>query len=436
MRNPVWIRAGLVLMLVSASAAAQEVPHVFRGATIYPISSAPIEDGTLVVHNGKIVAVGPGSQIVSPPGAVEIDVTGKEIMPGLVDTHSHIGRGDGGDRSETVHPDVRILDAVDARNPGIMRARAGGLTTVNVMPGSGHLMSGQTVYLKLREGNTIYDLLYCDDVEKGICGGLKMANGTNPLREPPFTGTRAKSAAKVRQLFIKAQDYRAKVAAAAGDAEKMPPRDLGMEALGEVLAGKRIVHFHTHRHDDVLTAIRIAKEFGFRVVLHHVSEAWKIAEEIADAGVSASIIVIDSPGGKLEAVDMYNRNGVALEEAGVHLAYHTDDSITDSRFFLRSAAIGVRYGMSRSKALEALTLAGAQMLDLGDRVGSLEVGKDADFIVLSGDPLSTYTHVEQTWVEGKKLFDRADPEHKKFATGGYGVFSDAAGHSDHEEAAR
>jgi imidazolonepropionase-like amidohydrolase len=202
----------------------------------------------------------------------------------------------------------------------------------------------------------------------------------------------------------------------------MPKRELDMEALVQVLDGKRIVHHHTHRHDDILTVLRLAKEFGFRVVLHHVSEAWKVANEIAAAGAPASIIVLDSPGGKLEAVDIRWENGAALEKAGALVAFHTDDGITDSRLFLRSAAFGVRAGMSRKTALEALTINGAKMLDLQDRIGSLKPGKDADFIILSGDPLSVYTHVEQTWVEGRKMFDRSNPDDKKYAVGGYNVF--------------
>lgn len=407
---------------VYAPVAAQARAHVFRGATIYPIASAPIENGTLVVQDGNIVAVGDAASVQVPADAVMHDVRGKVILPGLVDTHSHIGGGDGGDRSAAIQPAVRILDAIDARDGGIQRARAGGITTVNVMPGSGHLMSGQTAYLKLRDGSTIYDLLFCDDVLKDICGGMKMANGTNPRGDPPFPGTRAKAAAMVREMFIEAREYRDKIRRADGDSEAMPSRDLGLEALVEVLDGERIVHHHTHRHDEILTVLRLAEEFGFRVVLHHVSEAWKVADEIAAAGVPASIIVLDSPGGKPEAVDIRMENGAALEQAGAEVAYHTDDGITDSRFFLRSAALGVRAGMSREEALEAMTLAGARMLDLEDRVGSLERGKDADFILLSGDPLSTYTHVEQTWVEGAKVFDRADPEDRAHAVGGYEIF--------------
>lgn len=408
-----------VSVLVASPLAAQEKAQVFRGARILPIASAPIENGVLVVERGKIVAVGAEGRVQIPAGAELHEVRGKVIMPGLVDTHSHIGGGDGGDRSSPIHPDVRILDAIDAEDDGIKKALAGGITTVNVMPGSGHLMSGQTAYLKLRDGRTIYDLLFCKDVLKEVCGGMKMANGTNPRGQPPFPGTRAKAAAMVREKFVKAQDYRARVRAANGDPARMPARDLEMEGLVEVLEGKRVVHNHTHRHDDILTALRLQQEFGYRLVLHHVSEAWKVADEIARARIPASIIVLDSPGGKMEAAEVSMTNGAALEKAGALVGFHTDDGITDSRFFLRSAALAVRAGMSRDAALYAMTLAGAKMLDLDQRVGSLERGKDADFIILSGDPLSVYSHVEQTWVEGTKVFDLSNPKDYAYAVGGF-----------------
>ena len=417
--------------LVVSPAAAQEAPHAFRGATLIPIAGEPIANGVLVVQGGRITAVG-GPETAIPADAVVHDATGKTIMPGLVDTHSHIGGGDGGDRSSPMHPSVRILDAIDARDDGIQKAQAGGVTTVNVMPGSAHLMSGQTAYLKLRDGNDIYDLLLCTDVLREICGGMKMANGTNPRGEPPFPNTRARAAAIVRERFVRAQEYREKVRAAGG-AQNVTPRDLELEALVEVLDGRRVVHFHTHRADDILTALRLSQEFGFRIVLHHVSEAWKVADEIARSGASASIIVIDSPGGKLEALGYSSDNGAALERAGVAvLGFHTDDGVTDSRWFIRSAGMAVREGMSRERALEGLTIAGARMLGLEERVGTLERGKDADFIVLSGDPLSVYTRVEQTWVEGVKVFDFADPDDRMFAVGGPGVFDPGAAAHTHD----
>jgi len=393
----------------------------FIGATVLPVSSAEIVAGTVIVKDGRIVAVGPAATTPVPDDAERIDVTGKVIIPGLVDTHSHIGGGSGGDSSAPVQPDVRILDSINPRDPGFRKARAGGLTTLNIMPGSGLLVSGQTVYVKLRRVDTMEELLQ-RDAEGNALVGLKMANGTNSQRDPPFPGTRGKSAAIVRQKFTAARDYQRKLADP--DVSKRPPRDLELESLVECLEGRRIVHHHSHRADDILTVLRLREEFGFRVVLHHVSEAWKVSGELARAGVPCSVIVLDSPGGKIEAMDMSLATGAVLEAAGVPCALHTDDPVTDSRLFLRSAALAVRAGMSREKALEALTLAGARMLDLGDRVGSLEPGKDADLVILSGDPFAVRTKVLQTWIEGRKVFDRDDPEDRLFAVGGYGAGRD------------
>jgi len=400
------------LLIFNSYGIAQDKPIAVKGATIYTVTGSTIEKGILIVQNGKIIAVGDASTSI-PSDAQVIDATGKVVMPGIVDTHSHIGGPAGGDNSNALNPEVRVLDAVNPESNDFKKALSGGVTTVNIMPGSGHLMSGQTIYVKLREANTIEGLLEVN--EKGIYGGMKMANGTNSMRGTGgFPGTRSKSAAMDRELFLKAVEYKKKVDSAKGVASKMPERDLRMEAMMEVLEGKRVVHFHTHKMNDILTVLRLQKEFGFRVVLHHVSEGWKVADEIAKAGVPCSIINIDAPGGKLEAMQCSPKTGGILEKAGVLVAIHTDDPITDSRFLIRSASLSVREGMSRQKALEALTISGAKMLDLSSKVGSLEKGKDADFVILSGDPFSVYTHVEQTWVEGKKRFDRAIPSDTKY----------------------
>ncbi|MFT7619530.1 MAG: imidazolonepropionase-like amidohydrolase [Planctomycetota bacterium] len=429
----------LSFLLIAIGGQAQET-RAFLADRIIPISGPEIENGVLIIRGNKIVAVGAAGSVAIPDGIKVEKITGT-IMPGLVDTHSHIGGGSGGDNSNPIQPDCRIWETLNAKDAGLRKAQAGGLTTVNVMPGSGHLLSGQTVYIKLRGSKTIEGLVI-KDTTGWVMGGMKMANGTNSIRSAPFPGTRAKSAALIRAKYIKAQEYVAKIAAAGDDASKRPDRDLALEGLAEVLSGKRVVHHHTHRADDILTVLRLAKEFGFRVVLHHVSEGWKVAEEIAAAKAPCSIIVIDSPGGKLEAVDLRFETGAILEKAGVATAFHTDDGITDSRLFLRSAAFAVRAGMSRKGALEGLTLTAAKMLDLGHRVGSLEPGKDADFIVLSGEPLSVYTKVLQTWVEGKKVFDRSDPADRLFAVGGYGASDNqvmhthcgwAGPHDDHDD---
>lgn len=416
----------LLLGSMSLCLAAQEKLIAFTHARLLTMEGAEIPDGTLVVYKGKVVAAG---RVGIPEGAEVRDVKGKWIMPGLVDSHSHISQSGGADGSAPIQPEVRISDALNVRSAEVMKARAGGVTSVNVMPGSGHLLSGQTIYLKLREGGTV-DELAMGKVGSGYLGGLKMANGTNPRRQGPtagnFPGTRAKSAALVREQFVKAQEYQKKIKAAGEDPKKLPERNLGLEILVEVLEGQRVVHHHTHRHDDILTVLRLQKEFGFKVVLHHLSDGWMVADEIAKSGAPCSVIVIDSPGGKLEAKDMRLSTGAALEKAGALVGFHTDDGVTDSRWFLRSAALSVRAGMSREGALRAVTINNAKILGLEGRLGSLKAGKDADFLLLSGDPLSVYTHVEETWVEGRRVFDRAKPEHRKYATGGLGASHDSA----------
>jgi len=423
MKNRFFLISLFILPLLAWAipGSAQERPIAFTGATIYPIEQAPIENGVLLIEGGVITAVG-DSKTRIPRNALISDVSGKVILPGLVDTHSHIGGGDGGDRSSATHPDVRVMDSFNPLSPSIKKALSGGITAANVMPGSGLLMSGQTIYVKLRAATDVQDMLLCSEEYPEVCGGLKMANGTNPIGSGNSPGTRAKSAALVRALFVEAQDYQQKIMAAQDEENNMPARNLRLETLIEVLEGKRTVHHHTHRHDDVLTAIRLADEFGYDMVLQHVSEAYKVADEIAASGYPSSIITLDSFGGKMEAKDFSNANGAALEQAGAAVGIHTDDDVTDSRLFLRSAAFAVREGMSRDKALEALTLANAKMMRIDNRVGSLKKGKDADLVILSGDPFSVYTHVEQTWIEGQKIWDRSNPEDKKIATGGYGVF--------------
>lgn len=425
----------VLLLWMSETTIAQEKPIVFKGANIITGTGQTFSGGTMVVQNGKIIAVG-AANIAIPANATIVDAAGKTIMPGIVDTHSHLGGPQGGDATNPLNPEVRAMDAINPISDGFKKALAGGITTINIMPGSGHLMSGQTVYVKMREGKIIEDLLITN--EKGVNGGMKMANGTNSIRNGNgFPGTRAKSASLDRELLLKAQEYKRKMERAGKDSSKLPERDLRMEPLVEVLNGKRIVHFHTHKYNDILTVIRLSKEFGFKPVLHHLSEGWMVADEIAKAGLYCSIITIDAPGGKLEATNLSFKTGGVLEKAGVQVGFHTDDGITDSRLFLRSAALNVREGMSRQKAMEGLTIVGAKMLDLSTRVGSLEEGKDADFVLLSGDPFSVYTKVEQTWVEGKKRYDISNPEDRAYLTGGYGVYSADRGefhhHGDEED---
>lgn len=404
--------------------------RAFTGATIHPIATPPIEGGTLVVRDGRIVAVGPAGEVEIPADAERIDVSGKTILPGFVDTHGHYGigplgsRGDVNEGTGPTHPALRVMDSILPRDPAIGQALAGGITSANIMSGSGSVMSGQTAYVKLR-GETVEEMLYRDDGGRPL-GGMKMANGTNPLRSSERPSTRMTTAAIARALFVDAQEYAARwdgyeAKRAAGEEVEAPERDLGLEAVAEILRGERTVHHHTHRADDILTVLRLAREFGFEAVIQHGSEAWIVADEIAAAGVPASVLVVDAPGGKLEAVNVNPAGPGILERAGVKVALHTDHWIVNGRFLLREAAIAVRHGMTREAALRALTIHPAEMLRLDDRIGTLEPGKDADFLILSGDPFSVHTKIEETWILGEKVFDLDDPAQRRWATGGHAV---------------
>jgi imidazolonepropionase-like amidohydrolase len=406
---------------------------VVKGAKIYPISGPPIEHGVLVVTNGKIVAVGEDGKVSIPAGSTVQDATGKVVMPGIVDSHSHIGIApnptvsnseDDNEMTGPIQPALRALDAIDPADPNIRMATAGGVTTANILPGSGNVMGGQSAYVKLR-GTTIEQMLI-----PGTIGGMKMANGTNPKgygRRDLAPMTRMEEAALARGIYEKAQQYQEKWAAynkavAGGDKTAKPPdRDLGLDAVVQILEGKRIVHNHSHRADDIMTVLRLSDEFHYRVVVHHGSEACRVVDELAKRHVPVSYTMVDSPGGKLETINIDMSCPGMLEKAGVKVAFNTDDPITPSRLLLRQAALAVRGGMSTDAALKGLTIYPAEMLDLGDRVGTLQPGKDGDFIVLSGEPFSVYTHVLQTWIEGQKVFDRSDPRDLHYATGGFAV---------------
>jgi imidazolonepropionase-like amidohydrolase len=404
-----------------------EKVRAFVNATIHTATAdAPIQNGHLVVKGGVIVAVGAGKPDL-PAGAEVIDLKGSTIIPGLVDTHSHVGvysrpgvtaNSDGNETSGPVQPAVRAIDSFNVDDPGIRMALAGGITTANVMPGSGNVIGGQTVYLKYR-GRSIEEMRILGRAGKGeILGGLKMANGENPKgygrtkQQAPFT--RMKIAALQRDTFQKAKEYKAKI-----DAGTKVDRDVALEPIVEVLEGKRTVHFHCHRADDLLTAIRISEEFGFELVLQHATEGYRIPDVLAKKKIPVSLTLVDSPGGKAETIGRLDENAAVLDKAGVLVTVNTDDPITEVRFFLRTGAIAVRGGMTEAAALKTITINAAKVLHLDHRLGSLEKGKDADFVILSGAPFSVYTHVLQTWIDGKKVFDRTTD--RAYQEGGFAL---------------
>jgi len=419
----------LVLLFLAFAARAQDGDAsgvvVIRGARIFTVADGVIERGTVVMRGGKIAAVGPVDEVAVPDGATVVDGSGRVVVPGLVDTHSHLGvyarprvvaNSDGNESTGPVQSLVRAIDSIYPRDPGIRQGVAGGVTTANIMPGSANVMGGQTAYVKLR-GKTVAEMLI--DLGDGP-PGMKMANGENPKRSYGGRGkapaTRMKVMALQRGIFLKAQRYQEKRA-------KDPdhPRDLALEPVVEILEGRRTVHFHTHRADDIMSALRLRDEFGFELVLQHATEAYLVADEIAKRGVACSHTIVDSPGGKPEALNLRFETPGETAAAGIVVAVNTDDPVTESRFFLRTAALCVRGGMKRTDALKAVTLNAARMMHLEDRVGSIEPGKDADVVLLSGDPFSVYTRVLGTWIEGVRVFDRADERDLRHATGGHHV---------------
>jgi imidazolonepropionase-like amidohydrolase len=419
-----------LVLLLHGDGPAKSKAVAYHAARIYTAAGEPIQDGILIVEDGKIVAVGPKDKVTIPEGAAVREFAGATIIPGLVDTHSHIGiwprphvpaNEDGNEGSGAIQSGLRAMDAIQPDDPGIRMAVAGGVTTANIMPGSGNAIGGETVYVKLR-GRTIEQMRI---IPGDVLGGLKMANGENPknfnwTRKKAAPATRMKLFALQREQFLKAQDYRRQWANLRKDGTP-PDRDLGLQPLVEVLNHKRTVHFHSHRADDLMSAIRLAKEFGFELVLQHATEGHRIVDELVKAKIPVSLTLVDSPGGKFEVAGLLEENAAILDKAGVKVAINTDDSITESRFFLRTGAIAVRGGMPEDRALRALTIHGAEMLHLNHRLGSLEKGKDADFVVLSGSPFSVYTHVLKTYIDGVLLFDRSRQQDWTYQTGGFAL---------------
>ena len=415
---------------------ADDGPVVYRGARIHTAAGPVIEKGVLIVLKGKILEVGSEDTVQIPKGAQVRDMTGKVIIPGLVDTHSHIGLfprlggADGNEMTGPVQAGVRAIDGINPNDVSIRMALAGGVTTANIMPGSGNAIGGQTLYVKLR-GTVIEAMRVLSGI---VLGGIKFANGENVKgvygTKGQAPGTRMKVAALQREALVKAQEYKKKwdqyhQDSQAGKNPAPPERDLGLDSLVEVLERKRTVHFHCHRADDIMTAVRLSKEFNFELVLQHCTEGYRIAAELAKEGIFVSLTLVDSPGGKPEIMGLLEENAAILHKAGVKVAINTDDSVTESRFFLRTGAIAVRGGLPEDVALKALTLHGAQIMHLEDRLGSLEKGKDADFVVLSGPPFSVYTQVLETYIDGAKVFDRSVHQDWTYQAGGFEV-KDAA----------
>jgi imidazolonepropionase-like amidohydrolase len=388
---------------------------LIRNATILTASHGTIKNGSILIRNGKIVEVGPNVRARDANARV-IDATGKYVTPGIIDCHSHTaGEGNINEGSLSVTAMVRIHDILNPYHPNIYRQLAGGLTTVNVLHGSANSIGGQNAVLKLKLGKPIDEWPIADAPP-----GIKFALGENPKRsnfQPQPGQTRRYPATRmgveetIRDAFVRAREYRREwqdfEAKRGKDKNAIAPkRDLMLDALVEVLEGKRYVHAHCYRADEILMLLGIANEFGFRVqTLQHVLEGYKVAKEIAEHKAGASTFA-DNWAYKLEAYDAIPYNMAIMASRGVIVTINSDSDERARRLY-HEAAKAVKYGgVEEEEALRMVTLNAAIQLGIDKRTGSIDVGKDADLVIFSEHPFSVYTVPETTIIEGEVYFDR------------------------------
>ncbi|MCH2060338.1 MAG: amidohydrolase family protein [Verrucomicrobiales bacterium] len=377
-----------------------------RGATVWTCGpEGVLKDADVLIEKGRVSAVAKSLKV--PDGAIIIDAAGRHVTPGLIDCHSHaaISRGvNEGTHSVTV--EVRIGDVVDPTDISLYRQLGGGLTTANLLHGSANAMGGQNQVIKLRWGSGAEGMRF-----KGAKPGVKFALGENvkqsnwgPGNTTRYPQTRMGVEQIMKDTFIAAREYRAERERARQEG-RPHRRDLRLEAALEILEGERIVHIHSYRQDEILMFVRLAQEFGFTVgTFQHVLEGYKVADAMAEIGAGGSTFS-DWWAYKFEVYDAIAYNGALMHEAGVVTSFNSDNSELACRMNTE-AAKAVKYGgVSEEEALKFVTINPAKQLRIDKRVGSLEPGKDADFVIWSGHPLSTYSRAEQTWIDGRRYFD-------------------------------
>ncbi|MBB2923055.1 amidohydrolase [Cellulomonas cellasea] len=393
--------------MVHRSASTPSVVAV-TGGYVVPVASEPLDGGTVLIEDGRIVAV--GLDVAVPDGAHVVDATGRWVLPGFVESHGHVGiweEGEGvagDDVNEMTGPDmaaVRAVDAVNIDDEGFRDALAGGVTSVVVKPGSGNPIGGQTVAIKSWGGRTIDEQVLSASVS------VKSALGENPKRVYREKGqtpsTRLGTAKIIREAFVRAQHYAAARAAAVTKGEPFA-RDLGLETLVRVLDGELAWDQHCHRHDDIATAIRLADEFGYRLVVNHGTEGHKIADVLAERGIPVIYGPMLTNRSKVELRDRGIEHLATLAAAGVRVAITTDHPVVPVNFLVHQATFAVKEGLPRATALEALTVNPAAILGLDERVGSLRPGLDGDVVIWSGDPLDVHARVEHVLIEGVSVY--------------------------------
>lgn len=375
---------------------------------IKTLAGPDLEGGTILIKDGKIAEV--GCDIRIPAEAEVLNLAGKVVVPGFIDAHCHLGileethRLEGDDLNEMTDPATPHLRAIDAINPedqGFADALEGGVTTVVTGPGSGNVIGGENLAMKTA-GSVVDHMVVRNPV------GLKVAFGENPKRiyggnkRSPMT--RMATAAILRENLVKAQNYLRKLEQGLHDPEKMPERDLKMEPLVRVLRGELPLRAHAHRADDIMTAIRIADEFKLRLVVEHCTEGFKIAGELAKRNIPAIVGPLLTNRSKVELQFRTHANAGILSKAGVKVAVMTDHPVIPINYLSLCAALAVKAGMEEAEALRAITINAAEIVGLADRIGSIETGKDADLVIMNGEPLELKTRVEQVLINGRFVY--------------------------------
>ncbi len=419
LRTPfLYILGALCLVYFPHSANGANPPEapaviVIRNATILTVSHGAIEHGSILITDGKIAEV--GASINAPKDAQVIDAAGQFVMPGIIDCHSHIAAESINEGSVSVSSMVNMSEILNPDDIDIYRDLAGGVTAANILHGSANSIGGQTLVIKLRWGQPAAKLPF-----EGAVPGIKFALGENPKRsnfsipgQPRrYPSTRMGVEETIRGAFSEARDYKKtwedyNKRFGAGEKNLIPPRrDLRLEPLVEVLEGKRYVHSHCYREDEILMLLRVAKEFGFKVrTFQHVLEGYKVADELAAAGVGASTFS-DWWAYKVEAYDAIPYNAALMTRRGVVVSINSDDA-EEATHLNQEAAKSMKFGgLSHDEALKMVTLNPAMQLGIDKRVGTIDVGKDADLAIYNHDPLSAYAVVQKTLIDGRVYFDR------------------------------
>ena len=391
---------------------AQAASIAIVGAHVVPVASDPIENGTVVVENGVITAV--GTDIAPPEGVRVVDAAGRWLLPGFIEAHGHVGIHEeangsaGNDTNEMTDPNtagVRAIDAIDIDDEGFRDALSGGITSVVVKPGSGNVIGGQTVAIKTWGGRTIDEQVIKEAVS------VKSALGENPKRvygeKKQTPSTRLGVAYVLRQAFVDAQNYAAARDAAAANGDPFA-RDLAKETLARVLDGELAWDQHVHRHDDIATALRLADEFGYRLVINHGTEGAKLADVLAERDIPVIYGPMFTSRSKVELRDRAIANLGKLASAGVRVAITTDHPVVPINFLVHQASLAVKEGLDPVIALEALTVNPASFLGLDDRVGAIRTGLDGDLVLWSGDPLDVMSRAEQVFISGREVYSWRD----------------------------